>query len=298
MRANAMLHILYGYEDPTVAIAADLRTALQAHFDAVFPDAAGTTIAPDRIATQFGRTILIQPLVLGQLQYQAQMTLLPMDPYVGTKAAAQGDPYDVQKPMGWSTLLDTRAYAALSDATSSTALLGADLATAPDLLPAARASGFRVPWRDVNPAAEAALTQRFGALGRHDGYLTSFAATCQAPVLYDSTFGNWFLDNLRYDQVFLTHARYDAVIYVPAIAYTLQTMAGLPVTVDTTPDDASATRPGWMRFTLPAGTGAGMPAKAVSIRYPSYDASGHMVAVTQAADLAADVSAWLAATAP
>jgi len=102
--------------------------------------------------------------------------------------------------------------------------------------------------------------------------------------------GQAFIENLRTVRTFITDARYDLAIYAPAIPAILQDM-GLGGAIDTSPRPGVA-RPGWVRVNLPAEDGGG-PGTTVEVRFPSYDNSGHEVAVTQPADLAADVEGWL-----
>ena len=108
-------------------------------------------------------------------------------------------------------------------------------------------------------------------------------------MLMSIEMGYWFLDDLRHARLFLTHARWDGVIYTPAIPYVLE-QAAIHVTTDTAPR-AGVARPGWLRFDVPASDGE--PKHPVEVRFPSYDDSGHMVAVTQGTDLADDAEAWL-----
>ena len=100
-----------------------------------------------------------------------------------------------------------------------------------------------------------------------------------------------FVDNLRVVRTFITHARYDANVYTPAIPYVLHSK-NLGASIDSAPRPGVA-RPGWFRVDFPAQSDGGAVAKAVEVRFPPYDAAGHMVAATQPADLAADVQAWL-----
>jgi hypothetical protein len=107
----------------------------------------------------------------------------------------------------------------------------------------------------------------------------------------DRTPLDWFLDDLASMKLFLTHARWDGIDYMPAIPLVLQEV-GIPTTVDTQPRPGYA-RPGWIDVMLPSRDG--QPAQPIEIRYPSYENSGHMVATCQGADLADDVEQWLGA---
>ena len=98
---------------------------------------------------------------------------------------------------------------------------------------------------------------------------------------------NEFVENLDGGvRTFISDARYDAVIYSPAIPATLQ-QAGT-VVVDDTPR-AGVARPGWFTVMLD-GTGP----KPIEVRFPVYDSAGHFVSVGQPQDLRDDVAAWFA----
>jgi hypothetical protein len=103
----------------------------------------------------------------------------------------------------------------------------------------------------------------------------------------------WFLDSMRYVRTFITNARYDSAVYAPSIP-ALLTRLGTPATVDVAARSGVA-RPGWIRLHVHDGGAAGAaPAADVEIRFPSYESSGHMVTLTQAAAFAADLEDWLA----
>lgn len=79
-------------------------------------------------------------------------------------------------------------------------------------------------------------------------------------------------------------------IYAAAIPAALE-QAGLGGAIDSMPRPG-VERPGWFTVSLPAA--GDLPAQTVEVRFPPYDKSGHMVAASQPAELAADVEAWLA----
>jgi len=277
-RTTAILHLAASHADASVTMPSDVRQFLGAH------------------AAQLGEAVLIEPLVAGAVQFLAQQQLTATDPYLAAfnspaenSDAGCVDSYDVQHPCGWSDGLAANAAAALASADASTALLGVDLATIPDLLPAARTSAFRTTTGTADPSA-AAFVSRFGALGPEDAYWSGVECACSGYIpTQDGTAASWFIPVLLTSRLFITNARYDAVIYSPAIPYILQHDAQLATTIDTTPQ-AGVARPGWIHVTLPTDAGTSH----VEIRFPSYTSSGHMVAVSQGADLADDVEAWLA----
>ncbi len=299
-RAISILHVLLHHADAKLEIASDLRTQIEDHFSAVFQGSGGSP-PPSTIARQFGTFVLIQPLVLGALQYAAQTTLMPKDPYVGPriKDETKYDPYDLREPFGWSTDRDIQALAALADPAASKALLGVSLDGIPALKPAARRDAVRpAVMTDFGPElvaavhqANARLSTRLGDLASGDLYLSTDAPSCAQTgyVEQNTSMAYWFLDALRYGRAFLTHARWDGVIYTPAIPHVFE-QGGVPTHIDTAPRPGVA-RPGWIALTLPKS--GHLPKKPVEIRFPSYDAAGHMVAVSQGSALADDVEQWL-----
>jgi Serine carboxypeptidase len=300
-RAQYFLDLVLRYPTEAAAGGSDLPGLLQAHFDAVFPAQAGSPFDEATIAKQFGRQILIQPLVLGNLQFTEQTTLLQSDPYVGASTPCAMTPqscdsYDVQKPFGWSDGLTATAAAALSRDSSASLFLGQALESIAELQPAARTGAFHpagslddgaeAPDADVTAVAEAnaTLAKTLGPLAPGDTYLVpeSFATTDWTGEVIPTL----FLENLASVKTFITDARYDPAILAGAIPAVLAT-AGFGGTVDETPRPGVA-RPGWFDVTSDAG---GLDAE---VRFPGYASSGHMVAVTQGQNLHDDVAAWLA----
>lgn len=96
-------------------------------------------------------------------------------------------------------------------------------------------------------------------------------------------------------RTFVTRARYDLVVRTEAIFDVIATKSTVPTTIDEAPRDGDGGRPGWVRLDLPADATSGAPAKTIEVRWPRYPESGHMVAMTEAEALFADVKAFLAA---
>jgi hypothetical protein len=294
-RAMAMIDALMRYRDGELP--ADLVEALQAHFDRVFPGTPGLH-PPEEIASRL-RAVLIQPLVMGDLQRVAQSTIIQDDPYVGpasqTPVGVSG--YDVRRRAEYVDQLSVRAARALAAPGWARRFLGVDLASIARLAPPERGHAFR-PTTPVDAASELALEVALGKLEEGDAYLLDQASQCDAAFTDDPLAPNRFGAALHDVPLFITHARYDAVIYAPAILRTLQDQKW-SVTRDDAPRPGVA-RPGWFSVTLPeAGTGSARKlAKKVQVRFPPYEDSGHEVTVTQGGDLADDVAAWLAALKP
>jgi hypothetical protein len=140
-------------------------------------------------------------------------------------------------------------------------------------------------------AANAALTTLLGGLTTGDQYYASLGAACTMTWSPSDTGDNAFLYNLRTVKTFITDARYDGAILslaIPAV-FAAANLGGI---VDSRPR-AGVVRPGWFTVDIPAQADAGTPSQTVEVRFPPYDQSGHSVAISQPADLAADVQAWL-----
>lgn len=305
-RATFVLDLLLRY--PTEAPRADatLLATIQAHYDAVFPEHAGTVVDPALAVTQFGRVVLMQPFVLGGAQYSTQAAISPGDPYVGNVPVGR-DPYDVRQDAGWSQSIDDTAATVLATFPEATSLLAIDPQSIPRLGPSARADAFRVtgPSDLAQEQTNAAWTAGLGRLDPADEYLVYPATACpfDASLFEGPGSESAFLANLQGGvRTFVTDARYDSVIYAPAIPKTLQTLAS--VSLDTAARPGVA-RPGWftVAFSQDGGYADGGAAtagaadagttSAIEIRFPPYDDSGHFVALAQAQALHDDVAAWL-----
>jgi hypothetical protein len=287
IRATRMFDILLRYAMQAASAGADLPGLVQAHYDAVFPSMAGQTIPEATAATQFGAQVLIEPVVLGGLQMQEQSNIVSMDPYVGHFSGSK-DPYDVRQPASYEDAIDSLALGALSTASSAASLIGVPLASIPRLGPSSRQDAFHPELNPVNGVdpANAALTTLLGALGAQDRYIALFGSQCPTPADWmDPYVANVFAQNLGSVRTFITHARYDAVVYTPAIPGAFKN-AGWKVVIDSAPRPG-VVNPGW--FTVTDTTG-----HSTELRWPPYNSSGHMVAMTQGADLATDVQGWLA----
>jgi hypothetical protein len=290
-RATLMLDLLLRYPGEATRADAAIEGEIQAHYDAVFPDHAGTRIAPALAVTQFRRAVLLQPLVAGGIQDMVQAPLVQADPYLGAVSSNQ-DPYDVRQPAGWSQALDESAARALGDLGAATTLLAVDPRAIPRLGPPARAGAFRLPVADTpaTQATNAALTAALGPLAPGDRYLVYPSTACPtgASLAEGAGAGNEFVANLRDGvRTFISDARYDSVIYSPAIPAVLQEVG--TVTMDTAPRPGVA-RPGWFRVSFPQN---GAPGPALEVRFPPYVDSGHFVTVAEPQHLHDDVAAWL-----
>ncbi len=284
-RAVTMLHALLRYRE--AALPPDLVDAIQAHLDRVFPGSSGRH-PPEEIASHL-RAALIEPFVLGKLQYDAQQKLMAQDPYLG-QVAGSVDPYDVRRPTDYSDRLRIQAARAFLRPETARDLVGVELDAVPRLAPPSRGEAFRVDTDAPGRAAEASLEAQLGALAPHDAYLTAQSSACEGWVVPGTEDPNLFVEAMQYVPLFITRARFDSIVHTPAIPRVMEDQ-GWPVTLDEVPRGGVA-RPGWLAVTIPPLWG--VAEKTVQVRFPLYDASGHEVAVTQGGDLADDIASWLA----
>jgi hypothetical protein len=262
MRATLMLDLLLGAaQEP---LAAHLATHVAA--------------TEEPAAAQFAWQVLIQPLVVGDAQEEAQAALAPPKP-------DGADPYNVSQPDNWSQELEGRITGAVTHVDTLEALLGIDPRTIPPLAPAARAGVRRCGENEPFPCPPTGdLDAVLGALAPNDTYFMLEAVFFVPGGNAKQTLGDTFLRNLRTVHTFITNAALDAVIWSPAIPTALATLPSVAAidvgdgTIDVTYADTAIGRR--------------------RIRFPSYAQSGHMVSASQPAELAADVTAWWHDTTP
>ncbi len=246
---------------------------------------AGTVILPALARTQFGRAVLIEPLVAGGLQFTTQ-TSLHHRRSLCVQFPCGANPYDVQQDAGWSDGLGTAAAMALGDPATATLFLTEE---DPRNIPL-----FRTVLEDTGipefgrgrggrgvPGQRVADRCRWGfAGGRRLSAIVAPACNNVADVFEGIGCGNEFLANLKTGvNTFITNSRYDAVIYSPAIPASLPQIA-VGTTVESYPnaDEMRHARLGAFSVTF---AGDGGASQTVSVRFPSYVSSGHMVTATE-----------------
>ena len=157
---------------------------------------------------------------------------------------------------------------------------------------------------DDSPAtvSEDSLEAHFGALGPADRYYgpwneeiyAAFAFNILAPEFdkmpinpdKDPTFGDMFLQNIRYVQTFLTDADYDLVINSEALPLALARHKGVTGVYR---ESTSGSGSGQFVVFYTDGTQQ-------RIYYPRYAESGHAVAASQPAKIRDDVATWMRCT--
>lgn len=288
-RAILMEHLLL-YPTSPRATEIGISDVIKDHFVRTqLIDAANVaTMGPDVAAKQFGHLVLIQPLVVGKLQLEHQNEYLAQNPDIPANFQNLSD---VRKEADYdSKVLLPRLLKVLTSKEQSARLFGASLETIPQLRGDARKSAFRVLPRFIAPNIEAPLhassetnfASWLGPLEEDDHYYHDLGGACPwTPSNIEP--GNQFLQVLPFAKAFITNARYDALIYTPAIPEIMKTYAKLDVVVEST--GGASARPGVISVGLTNGTRA-------KIRFPRYD-SGHMVTVTQGAAFSADLTEFM-----
>ena len=320
VRTEIALHLLHGPERYEQGSAAYVDPALASEIRAHFA-AAGTTAA-----TQFDRAVLLQPRLTSPQQQAAAGAALdaagsPLfgigeqtgigfvpcsqqagacSPYpnaVAFLAKAGRDIYDIREPAG-----DAFArYAALGDRLADpdvlSAVLGVPLDDIAGLRAEERGDAYRLAEVDTT---EEPLAARLGEIAPHDRYFemelfdligAPFVSPSLKALGLDRTDGRWgslFLEDLATVKPFVTNAAFDAAIWTPSLPEALAMYTGEVAGVHREGEAFVVDYvPG--AFGLPAGTSR-------AVRFPTYAASGHSVALDEPAKLAADIEAWLVET--
>lgn len=272
-RAARMLDLLLHYRTRAPG---PLGEEVQRHLDRAM-DARGAELPPERIAAQFGAMVLIQPVVVGDLQIGRMAEVRAKDAVFADPDRYDG--YHAGRPRGWSEALTARARGAMLDPGSLEAWLGVPLTSVPALWPEGRRGAFRAFFAQFERAGEPDLTARLGALPQGDRYFVTAVPLTHAP--FDTRLGDRFLANLRYARAFITNARMDPVVR-SEVVFGLMTESKIPV--ERRGEDVAVT----------LAKQDALPEKTVLVRFPSYEASGHMVSVTEPEKLARDVATWVA----
>lgn len=243
----------------------------------------GAPPTPDAVTARFVGVALIQPLLLGRPQLEAQSAAAE-----ALRAAhpPRPDPYDVRnqmtRPDPSGAFPPSVELAAIADPDGARALFGVDLAATPRLAPADRATAARVGDPTVvrsRSVLDEALTARLGELRSGDRYYDEIAMRCSSASLKDLPIDRAWSDDLLRSGIplLVTDARYDIAIRSSFI-FDVLAASGYRV---------SDAKPGWRILTTPK------DAKEVAVRFPSYE-SGHMVTKTDGEKFADDFGVWLA----
>ena len=152
------------------------------------------------------------------------------------------------------------------------------------------------------------LENNFGQLGTYDRYYmamntevyAAFSLNILAPEYLflplnadsNSTYGDFFLENSRHVKTFLTDAKFDVVIYSPALPVALRRHANQVKNITWQRGEAAMGPNKLGQFEIQY-----LDNSKVSLFYPYYGASGHAVGATEPKKLRDDVRDWMACTA-
>jgi hypothetical protein len=292
-RSTLMLYHVLNYQSLAGTTAAyrdpDLYNDLVAHFTAVWPQDNPRALSADKIATQFGWQVLIQPVVAGDAQWNLQ------NPDRSVCLTTSYDGYQCNQASGWSDQLLATTGQNLTTIPVLRQALGVDPTTIDWLYASARRTAYGRTSGTITSTPE--LTTTFGALASDDNYFVVLNTSATGPFSssarnwHDSAIGLNFLSDLVYVDTFITNAKYDMVVWTPAIAPGLASFTSTVASavIDTAPR-MGITRLGWITVTYQPGV---IPAPATrEIRLPSYSSAGHTVSIRDPANLLADVMQW------
>jgi pimeloyl-ACP methyl ester carboxylesterase len=289
MRATLMLNFLLHSEayDTGAAVFADpaMVSEIRRHFGV----AAAEPLPSSTVAKQFFAQVLIQPGInLQQFDLCNRLLADPSSPrsLLGDEARNR-DLYKYDELWSFEQILGDEVKGTIENATSLATVLGFDPAR---FLGTSRGGAFRIGELLVPSPAPEPLQAIYGALPEYDSY---WSVSGQHFDLgdYDAP----FLQNLLEVKTFITQAMLDLAVYSPSIP---GLFAELPLEVDAVAVDQQprpgVARPGWFTLTYHEGF-LGVPADTRrTVRFPIYEHAGHMVSLSQPAELRADVIDFLA----
>ena len=283
-RATLMLqHLLFPerlsddswiYVDPELA---DLIAAHEARTAACNGD------APLVTTSQFDTQVLIQPVVMGRVQWDRNSfdtsVCLP----------SNYDSYQCDQPAGamdsmWNELAERLTTTAVLDA-----YLEVDPTTIDWFYPDQRV--FTYGRNATNALPDGDMTEVFGMLPSTDVYHIDYNQTVgtryesSARWWTDSRLADQFLDNLRTVKTLITHAPYDMVVDSKAILFGVASMTQR-VSQIAYVDDGSGGSPDWLHVTY-------LDEHEVYFRMPTYEAAGHAVTLFESEQLLSDTIAFL-----
>ncbi len=228
--------------------------------------------APIALQQQFATQVLIQPVVMGDVQWlrnAPNRTVCTASPY---------DTYQCDRPRGYMDAVWNIFVERLTTTQTLDEFLGVDPRTIDWFYPKQRALAYgRSP---LDALAPTDLIETFGNLPNTDVYHIDFNP--QARAAYgdagSSTPTRWwtdvrlaaqFIENLRTVRTLITQAPFDMVVDSSAIVRGLATVTSLVQEVSWV-DDATSERPQWVRVRF-------VDEQEVFIRMPVYASAGHAV---------------------
>jgi hypothetical protein len=294
-RATLMLDYLYNYAALSGTTAAyrdaDLASDLKTYFSAVFGTETPTTA---QIATKFGKQVLIEPVVVGSIQ-QAKNSGQDKSVCLTTSY----DDYFCNKPANWFNEKARTANENMLRISTLTTALGVNPKTIEWMKASSRTQAYGRTRDQVVSAPE--MVAAFGTLNTDDnyflshntdvgnGYVVSTNPTVYSRSWFNSgpSIGTSFLSVLQNVTTLITYAKFDTVVWTPAIPQALRDSAfsGLVSSVAYSATQSNGLdRPGLVTVTYSSGSKRAFP-------LPLYEA-GHTVTMLTPADFLNDVKKW------
>jgi hypothetical protein len=288
-----------------------LSEEISAHYDSVFPGIPAARRSPSLYAKQFGWQVLIEPLVVGSLQYldQNRMTTTANE----RMAMAQGLSVEEltrtrcrdnrARPKEWCTEMDSVLASTLASPGGFSLLLGVDAASV-NLLPASERTGaFRARGAIAAPPESSDWLSLLGETSSFDRYYSNFV-----PELVDGALGAMthpfyalpFLRAARFVNTMITNARWDGNIMSEAIVPALNALV------------AHQTEPRSFRSARYSGDAPDVPSEHIVLDYgdlegrwvagerdvyfPTFEHSGHVVTASEPARFFETTATFLSQT--
>ncbi|HEY5284540.1 MAG TPA: hypothetical protein VIM14_17245 [Polyangia bacterium] len=262
------------------------------HFAATFPQEDPRQLPASQVARQFSHQVLIQPFVGGMFQFELNTPDTSM-----CRPDQDFDGYQCDEPANWTNSNSLVVAGRLTNLATLKQMLGVDPKTIDWLHASARTTAYGRGTGTMVDTPE--LNAAFGSLGPDDRYLLLFnpgvvsGSGTRRWWSTDPTLGANFLTDLIYVRTFITNAKYDTVVWTPAIPGALAVYTGLVagVSIDAAAR-AGVARTGWIEVSYAQDIGVDPVVR--EIRFPYYENAGHAVPVRASAELLADVMEWYA----
>ncbi len=332
VRATSMLHLLLKYRDYAGSQMAYQDVALvneiQAHFESLHPQLAGQTIAPEVIAQQFSRQILIQAVLSGRFEAETRgllyeepdsvvfqiaaeegLTFVPCaegdeecrplrNALDFVKSQAQRDVYKYAEQTDWTLDLIDEIGVTLQMVDHFSAAVGMDISTIAELVSTERASAYRTIGIPDQEGDAVDFSRVFGPLQPWDAYYNFLNEDVGGAFYTDDAFRFEILPgDRRFGTKFLENVVY-VDTFVTNAAYDLMVYGpaqpvALGLHTDLLESCIHDTELGEMQLDYLPGAFGIEDLGPRTIRFPHYSQSGHVVEIDQPAQLLDDLIAWI-----
>jgi len=251
---------------------------------------------PLALVQQFDAQILIQPVLMGNVQWNFN------SPDSSVCRAGSYDAYQCDRAPGYTDVFWNAVVARLTTMSTLDIFLGVDPRTVNWFFAEQRTQAYgRLP-ADALPSTD--LQDTFGLLNSTDTYhidynpLAGQRYSASPPELFNEPARHWtdprlgpqFLENLRTVKTLVTNAQFDMVVESMALVFGIASSTATIQQV-TVVQDLTTARPGWYRVSY-------LDGHQVFLRMPVYQAAGHAVTLTSSGELFDDAVAFLESPEP